>query len=284
MLNPPSGFLQNCNSTPFRTTLGEGNPDPADYSPTLGIEDPMTNRALRALELLGADESITFEEFVEYKYDMVYSPSSGVARYAEMIINAPRPDDPDLQQGVEILRSWDLGANPENRGTALIILTLTLLSDTGHEVNTSELAAPDIPLPALMESFSQAVRILKENHGRIDVPWSEVNRLRRGELDLGLGGGPDLLHAIYGALQDDGRLTGHAGDSYVLLARWDADGQVRSYSIHQYGSATLDEISPHYADQSPLFVNRQLKPVLFEEAEIRANLEREYRPGEEPGG
>jgi len=36
-----------------------------------------------------------------------------------------------------------------------------------------------------------------------------------------------------------------------------------------------------YADQSPLFARRQLKPVWFDEAEIRANLEREYRPGEE---
>ncbi|OGO20090.1 MAG: hypothetical protein A2Z14_04695 [Chloroflexi bacterium RBG_16_48_8] len=74
---------------------------------------------------------------------------------------------------------------------------------------------------------------------------------------------------------------GYVGDSFVLLVRWDAEGQVQSFSIHQYGSATLDENSPHYADQSPLFVKRQLKPVWFDEADIRANPKREYRPGEE---
>jgi acyl-homoserine-lactone acylase len=62
---------------------------------------------------------------------------------------------------------------------------------------------------------------------------------------------------------------------------WDPDGQVQSYSIHQYGSATLDENSPHYADQSPLFAERQLKLVWFDETDIRANLESEYRPGDE---
>ena len=35
------------------------------------------------------------------------------------------------------------------------------------------------------------------------------------------------------------------------------------------------------AEQSPLMANRQLKPVWFDEADIRANLECEYVPGEE---
>ncbi len=284
VLNPPSGFVQNCNSTPFRTTIGEGNPEAADYSETLGILDPMTNRGLRALELFGADELITYEEFALYKYDMQYSRASGVALYREMILGATLPDDPDLRRGVEILREWDLRANPENRGTALMILTLTLLDEAGYEVTTSELEAPELPLSALMESYAQAVELLLEQHGRLDPPWSDVNRLQRGAVDLGLGGGPDLLHAVYGSLGDDGRLVGHVGDSYVLLAAWDANGRVRSHSIHQYGSATLDEDSPHYADQSPLFVRRQLKPVLFEEEDILANLESVYRPGDELGG
>ena len=103
----------------------------------------------------------------------------------------------------------------------------------------------------------------------------------RGDLDLGLGGGPDLLHAVYGEQLDDGRLRGRQGDSFVVLVTWDSGGRVRSRSIHQYGSATLDEASPHYADQAPLFVRRQLKPVWLEEADIRAHLEAEYRPGEE---
>lgn len=37
----------------------------------------------------------------------------------------------------------------------------------------------------------------------------------------------------------------------------------------------------HLADAGvPLFMQRQLKPVWLDEADIRANLEREYRPGE----
>jgi len=110
------------------------------------------------------------------------------------------------------------------------------------------------------------------------VAWQEVNRLHRGELDLGLGGGPDILHAVYGRLDEEkGQFVGRAGDCYVLLVRWDAAGKVTSRSIHQYGAATARPDSPHYADQAPLFVARETKPVWFDEADIRANLERAYR-------
>jgi penicillin amidase/acyl-homoserine-lactone acylase len=132
----------------------------------------------------------------------------------------------------------------------------------------------------LVETFVAVAHELKAAHGRVAVPWSEVNRLRRGKVDLGLGGGPDILHAVYGGEPTEGRITGRAGDSLVIFATWDESG-VTSRSISPYGTAVRDESSPHYADQAPLFVKRQTKPVWFDEADIRKHLEREYRPGDE---
>jgi len=281
VLNPVAGFTQSANSSPFQTTLDPDNPDPDDYSPTMGIETQMSNRALRALELFGSDESITFDEFITYKFDMTYSPDSDIPRMVQMILDAPAPEDPDLLEGIEILQHWDFQANPESTEAALAILTLYDLAQTSEAFSGSRLVGSEFTSTEAFESFERTVVSMKEHFDRLDVPWSEVNRLIRGEVDLGLGGGPDLLHAIYGSLQEDGRLKGFSGDSYVMLVAWDSEGQVQSFSIHQFGSATLDQNSPHFADQSLLFVDRQLKPVWFDEADIRANLESEYRPGEE---
>ena len=38
-----------------------------NFSKTLGIEDHMTNRALRAFETFGNDNNISYEEFKKYK-------------------------------------------------------------------------------------------------------------------------------------------------------------------------------------------------------------------------
>jgi len=140
-----------------------------------------------------------------------------------------------------------------------------------------------VSVPDPLQSFARAARMLRARFGRLDVPWGVVNRLRRGGADLALGGGPDTLHAVYHDGQQDGRLPGVAGDSYVLLVDWDEHGRVHSRSIHQYGSATLDARSPHYADQAPVFARAELKPVWMDRDEIRAHLAREYFPGEELG-
>lgn len=267
--NPASGFVQNCNSSPFQTTLGPENPREEDYSPTFGIETRMTNRALRARELFDADDSITAEEFVEYKYDMRYSTQSEAAAVVQEVLAASPSDDPVVREAVDVLRQWDLSTDPENTSAAIGVLT-------AQPVVTARIFKRDPP--DTLQTFRETAHLLKRAYGRIDVPWQEVNRLRRGDVDLGIGGGPDILHAVYGGEPEDGKLTAQAGDTLVILVEWGEDG-VHSQTIHQFGSATLDATSPHYADQVPLFVKRQLKPVWMDEADIRAHLEREYHPG-----
>lgn len=281
VLNPNSGFLLNCNSTPLKCTGDDENPKESDFPTSMGVETHMTNRGLRAMELLSADDSITEDEFTKYKYDMAYSQESEMAKAWRRVLDAPAPDDPLIREALEVWKKWDLKTNPENTSTAICVLTLGTGSDNDPKAGNLE------KVFGLMKSNADALKLA---HGRIDVPWSEVNRLKRGTVNLGLGGGPDILHAVYGSRVSDGKLEGlengqiygRAGDCYVLLVTWDKEGGVRSRSIHQYGSASVRPDSPHYADQAPLFCRRELKPVWLDETEIRANLKSEYRPGEEP--
>lgn len=199
-----------------------------------------------------------------------------MAKLVARILALPPSDDPAIKNARDVLARWDLRVDPANTGAALAVTCHTIIMK-GRE--RAEVA--DVPERAIADGFAKAAKLVKNAHGRVDVPWSSVNRLIRGTTDIGLGGGPDVLHDVTGDLMKDGRFRGKVGDSYVLLVTWDRNGKPSSRSIHQYGSATLDAASKHYADQSPLFARRELKPVWRDESEIRANLEREYRPGEE---
>ncbi len=88
-----------------------------------------------------------------------------------------------------------------------------------------------------MRAFQEAVRFLKENFGRLDPPLSSVQRLRRGDVDLGLGRGPDVLNDVE-AKPDHGRLVGWSGDSYVLMVEF-ARNETRSWAMNQLAAAAV---------------------------------------------
>ncbi|MBX3493936.1 MAG: penicillin acylase family protein, partial [Parvibaculum sp.] len=237
----------------------------------MGIQTDMTNRAMRAEETWGADRSITAEEFRSYKYDLKYSDGSEMARLIEEVLQVDADGDADLAEAQHILAGWDREANRESRGAALGVLM-------AEPVVRAGLMGRDPP--AALDTLRDAIATLKTHHGRLDPLWGDVNRLRRGDVDLPVDGGPDTLRAIYGRLEADGTLTARGGDTLIMFVEWDRQGRLTSESIHQFGSATLDETSPHYADQAPLFAEMRTRPVRFEEEDLEGHIAESYRPGE----
>jgi penicillin amidase/acyl-homoserine-lactone acylase len=273
LLNPANGFIQNNNSDPFHMTFGEENMRREDFSSTHGIETRITNRTMRALELFEADDSVTWEEFEAYKFDLFYSKNSGAARAWNTLVNAPAPTDPLLKEAMEVVRAWDLGTHEDNTSTALALTTVNRAKGRGVGGTLDENEA------ALMEQLGKTAKKFKEVYGRLDIPWQQFNRVQKGSHDVGVGGGPDILHCVTPRYIEDGaRSKGRHGDGYTAIVKWDKDGNLTSKSYHQYGAATTDESSPHYADQMELARTRTMKPVWFTEKDIRANLEREYTP------
>ena len=268
MWNPKSGWVFNANNTPFRATDPAYDLKPSDYPTSMAIQpvEDMTNRAFRAQETYGADPSISAAEFDTYKYDLAYSPRSDEAAWVKAVLAADATGESDLAAAQAVLRRWDGMTDIKNRGAALV--ALMWLERRRH---------PDwTPL----QMVKSAIARLKATYGRVDPEWGEVNRLRRGALDIPVAGGPDIFRALYGSLEPDGRLRGVNGDGYVMLIDWDRRGRMTSRSIHQFGSATADPSSLHYADQSPLFVAQTTKPVFFTEAQLAGHIARTYRPAD----
>jgi acyl-homoserine-lactone acylase len=267
--NPKSGYVFNSNNTPFQATGIEDALKPADFDPSMGIQTDMTNRAFRAQETFGADPAITAEAFRTYKFDITYSDRSELARQIAEAVAVDAGADTDLQAAQTLLKGWDRRTNIGSRAAALAVLMRT---EAAHSDSHPEV----LPIDALRH----AIKALKTHFGRIDPEWGQVNRIRRGTLDLPIDGGPDIYRAVYGLAQTDGTLNAAAGDTFIMFVTWDKSGALSSDSINQFGSATLDSHSLHYADQTPLFVAMKTKPVLFTQSQLEGNVEADYHPGE----
>jgi acyl-homoserine-lactone acylase len=267
--NPKSGYVFNSNNTPFQATGVEDALKPEDFSPAMGIQTDMTNRAYRAQETFGADAAITAEAFRRYKFDLTYSDRSDFARKIAEVVKVDPGSDHDLSAAQALLKGWDRRTNVGSRAAALAVLM-------GAEAAHSD-SHPDVPP---IDALRRAMTTLKTHFGRIDPEWGQVNRIRRGKLDLPIDGGPDIYRAVYGVAQTDGTLSASAGDTFIMFVTWDKQGTLSSDSINQFGSATLDSQSPHYSDQTPLFVAMKTKPVLFTQSQLAGNTEADYRPGD----
>ena len=272
VVDPPSGFVFNANNQPFTASDPADDLKPEAFSPTLGIETRATNRGLRLAELLSGDPSITREDFRAIKFDKTYSARSQMAEVVAELLAHDFKGDALMTKAQAVLRSYDMTAKADSRGAALAIITALPAVVPTFAGKPRQDAVP---------LFHKAATLLMARYGRLDPTWGEVNRFRRGAIDEPASGGPDVLRAIESSFEPDadGRFEARKGDTLIYLVEWDKDGKVSAQSIHQFGSATLDASSPHYADQAPMYLREEMKPVWLDEAEVRQHLEREYRPG-----
>ena len=250
--DPPEGFFQNCNSSPYLAT-GSRVDAPIPLPEWTGIERHQTNRALRSLETFGTDHSITREEFFAYKFDTEYSRESIIAnvrkRYIGEITDKGIPAD--LEKAITLIKNWNLSADSTNTSAALAILTLP---------NAFRIEDLKYNHDSVTVKLRQNIKYLNKKFGRIEVPLGRVFRLVRGNKNLPLSGAPGTLRAIY-SKKINNTHQAVAGDCYIQAVEWGPENQLNAWSIHQYGSSTKDKNSPHYNDQSKLFSKHEMKQI-----------------------
>ncbi len=272
IVNPASGFVANANNTPFRAAGPGSELKPSDFSPLMGIETRMTNRGLRATELVAADASITIDDLNRVKMDTVYSRQSYVKPWMDRIAALNLKDDPQLAKAQALLGTWDWSSDGKGGADTLAELMV-------RGANTANYRGE--ALPDARAELKKWVDHLMKTTGRIDPPLAEFQRLRRGTVDIAVPtGGTDVLRAtsVWDKAEKDGKGRVKHGDSFIMLVRWDKAGKLESQSIQPYGAATTRPKSPHYTDQMKMFAAGQYKPVHFEWADALAQGGKVYRP------
>ena len=271
LVNPISGLIYNSNNTPYDATDGPDNLSAADFPASMGLQENQTNRSLRMMELTDGETPIDREALLALKFDVGYASGSQADDVVQEVLAIDWSDEPELAKAARHLAAWDMQLDIENRHAALG--GLTVLREITEQFSGD-------PAPEPEQAFREAVDYLVTHYGRIDPEWGEINRLVHGDVNLPVSGGADTLRAIYPAdIRDDGQLHASAGDTWIALVEWNGSGEVSADLVHQFGSATLDQSSPHYADQAPLFASERWRKALIDRADVEANAERTYRPG-----
>jgi acyl-homoserine-lactone acylase len=280
VVDPPSGWLQNANDPPWLTTL-PAPLDPQRY-PAYMSGRGMDFRAQRSARMLHEDDRITFDELVEYKHSTVLELANRVLDDLAAAVSVH--GDERARRAITVLDSWDRAADAGSRGAVLFQAWAREL-----EQRTEDRAAfavswdPKAPLqtpdgladPGLAAAaLSSAAERVEKTFGSLDVPWGDVNRLRRAGLDLPANGGLGPLGAfrVVGlASGKDGKNTVSSGDSYVAAVEFSSP--LRAQALLAYGNASQPG-SKHAVDQLPLFARKQLRAVWRTRADVEAHLEK----------
>ena len=260
--NPASGWLIEANDNPFKDAGPGSDLSAAGFPPELGIETKNTNRGTRGWKLMSEANLLDRATLERIKYDTGYERTSYIDRMLRDVARI-ESDDPALRSAKALLAAWDAKADNIGRGDALALLMIRPFMGSSYNNDN---------WPDATAELQRSVDHLMTHFGRLDPPMSELLRLRQGDVDLPLDGGSDTLRAsTLFDVHDDGRLAVRHGDSFIQWVEWSAGRPVASRSIQPFGSATTRPRSPHYTDQSTLFVQHKLKPVHFFRQDVLAN-------------
>ncbi len=291
-LNPPGGYVHNENDAPHYANLNAVL-DTARY-PDNVERGELRLRSQHALQLIGGSRKLSLEDVIVLKHSMRMlladrvKPDLLAAVRGAAAGSGDAARDEALATATRVLTAWDNTVTPESRGGLLFETWwrryVSLVRDTAFAEKWSQAKITTTPRglgkPAVaVEALAWAVDDVVRRYGAADVAWGDVHRVRRGSVDLPVGGCSGALGCFrvlaYEQLPD-GKRVANSGDGWVLAVEFGA-ARPRAFSILAYGQ-NADSTSAHYADQAEMFARGQFKPVWWTEAEVKAHTVREYRP------
>jgi acyl-homoserine lactone acylase PvdQ len=295
LFNPPNGWIQNCNSTPF-TSAVEYSPKKEDYPGYMSI-DRETFRGVHAIRLLTGSSGFTLDKLIELAYDP-YLPGFEILipGLIEAFYQSP---DPQLQAPIEALRKWDFRVSKESVAMSLAHFYGTICYQQGQSPAAFNRRAmerlnyfgTDAPFNERLDLFRRAVERMQELYGTWETPWGEINRFQRlsGDIKLvfdddqpsipvGLASGNWGALAAYGGQQRDHnkKFYGTRGNSFVAVVEF--GDRVKAKSLLAGGQSNNPD-SPHFDDQAQRYADAEFKDVAYYREDVEQRAVSKYHPG-----
>lgn len=303
-LNPPSGFVQNCNQSPY-TVTDDGNPAIGDYPDYMVRERHDDKRRAKVSRMLLREmNDVTFDQWSRSAYDTtLYWAVTELPKY-QLAHKALRETNPTLAESsqpyLDHLLNWDRKVSLDSTQATLCVAWYEQLYGDVYRSENLDRKFIDDPSKRF-EALIVAATKLKQVFGDWKIPYGDAYRLQRHadvadffEIPFndkqeslpsaGSFGPLGIVFNMYFTPSIDIPLVktikkryGVVGNSYVSVVEF--GDRVKADSVLQFGQSG-DPESPYFFDQAKLVSERRFKPQHFYWEDVLKNAKRSYHPGQ----
>jgi acyl-homoserine lactone acylase PvdQ len=299
LYNPASGWIQNCNSTPF-TASGSSSPDRTRY-PAYMAPEGENGRAVNAVRLLSKATNITLDKIIEIGYNTYLSAFDILLPPLIKAYNDLPQNDPvkvELGHPIHLLQAWDKSASAASVATTLAVEWASKLAAKIPPAKTPEAAtnaignfnamAETITPKEKLDLLMETIRDLEKLYGGWNIAWGDLNRYQRknnnkfsdAEWSLPVGLGPGTwgsLPSFISRRYDTKKRYGVSGNSFVAAVEFGK--RLKAKTIMTGGESFLPS-SKHFTDQAVGYIEGKFKNINFYKDDVLKKAQRTYHPGE----
>ncbi|MEJ7626246.1 MAG: penicillin acylase family protein [Ferruginibacter sp.] len=305
VINPFTGWIQNCNSTPFMSA-GAASPKKEMHRKYMSYED-QNFRGDEAVRLLSKPGKISLSYFEQL---VTSNNIPMMAAWLPRIINAydnavsKNPDGiKNINAVVDTLRNWNNNYSVNSKATTIAVSwylnymnwmrSRKQILHSSYTETLSSLTSLPLPDSVALQLLLKTADTLNSKFGTAFIEWGKINRLQRihtsGSLEKfddskfslpvsAVPGGMGSLFAFNTRTEPgENKMYGISGNSYVGVI--DFGKKIKARSIVYFGQNS-DPASPHYFDQAPMYAQGNFKEVWFYKNDVEKNAKRRYHPGE----
>jgi acyl-homoserine-lactone acylase len=305
MYNPPNGWLQNCNSTPF-TVAGKNSPKPDEY-PTYMAPDGENFRGINAVRVLEKPKKYDLDQVIAAGYDTYLTSFDilipALVKAFEKSVTYTDDRYPYWIGPMSMLKNWDYHSGEKSIATTLavewgqrIAADMYRVEIVGKpnadQVEKARQFAATATADQLLKPFSETLAELEQKWGKWQVPWGEINRYQRtssaidqqfrddlpslpvGFTSSAWGMLPSFSSRSYPGTQ---KRYGFNGNSFICAVEF--GDKIKAKSLLT-GGESGDSSSKHFFDQGEMYTQGKFKEVLFYKEDVQQHAEQTYHPGE----
>jgi acyl-homoserine-lactone acylase len=297
--NPATGFIQNCNSTPF-TCSGPSSPEKKSY-PDYMAPDGENFRGVNALRLLNNEQKMDLNGMIAKGYDTYLAAFDVMLPpLFKAYDNSSDSVRKKLNSPMQLLKQWDKYVKANSVASTLALQWGTLMmAEQMPKAKTSEAStyavdrvntmmlntAPSVQIKYLLNIIAD----LEVKFGTWQVQWGDLNRYQRvadgqpfddAKPSLPVG----LASSAFGALPSVQSRTFNTKKRYTysgnsFMAAVEFGKRIKAKSLIT-GGQYFDPNSEHFTDQAQMYIDGTFKDVLFYKDDVLKHAAQTYHPGQ----